>query len=269
MAQYGRAAAARLGYDVRTVDADEGYLLCVSAAGRRAYLGTGALTPFVQNSAGAAALCRDKAYTAQVLQDAGLASVPTRLFFLDPTYSAYRAPGREASDALSYAAAAGAPLFWKPNGGSRGRYAEALEAAAVPAYLERLRRHHDTVVAQPIISGTEHRIFVQHGSALFAYRKTAEPGRAANLSLGGGIDGFTDAPPTGLAALAIRAAAVLGCRICGLDIFDRSPAGDLSDLVVLEANANPGIAALEQVGRTDLMDLIWRDVFETALANAV
>jgi glutathione synthase/RimK-type ligase-like ATP-grasp enzyme len=94
----------------------------------------------------------------------------------------------------------------------------------------------------------------------------ALPGRR-NLSAGGGIGSFsTDVPPS-LANIACRSAAAVGLRVAGVDIFDVSPARDLSDLTVIEVNGNPSIASLSRLGRDDLVDGIWRTVIETWFAE--
>lgn len=87
----------------------------------------------------------------------------------------------------------------------------------------------------------------------------------ANRSAGGGSDSLVDGAPPALAELAINSANALGLRLAGVDIFDVSPARDLSDLVVIEVNSNPMIATLEDHGRWDLIETIWRANFEAAL----
>ena len=48
-------------------------------------------------------------------------------------------------------------------------------------------------------------------------------------------------------------------------MFDVSPKRDLSELVVIEVNSNPMIKTLEDHGRWDLIDAIWRANFDAAL----
>ncbi len=92
------------------------------------------------------------------------------------------------------------------------------------------------------------------------------PGRR-NLSAGGGIANFSTDVPAPLADIACKAAVAVGLRVSGLDIFDVSPARDLSDLTVIEVNGNPSIASLSRIGRDDLVDHIWRTVIETWFAE--
>ncbi len=87
----------------------------------------------------------------------------------------------------------------------------------------------------------------------------------ANRSAGGGSADLVDGAPDALADIAITAAETLGLKLAGVDIFDVSPARDLSDLVIIEVNSNPMIATLEDHNRWDLIDEIWRANFDAAL----
>jgi cyanophycin synthetase len=87
------------------------------------------------------------------------------------------------------------------------------------------------------------------------------PGRR-NLASGGSAE-VTTQVPRALADIAVQACAALGLRIGGVDVFDRSPARDLSDLVIIEVNGNPGMTSLVQAGREDLAEAIWRDILQT------
>jgi hypothetical protein len=46
-----------------------------------------------------------------------------------------------------------------------------------------------------------------------------------------------------------------------------SPKRDLSQLVVIEVNGNPGMQSLEAIGRDDLIDTIWSMVLRRAFAG--
>lgn len=87
----------------------------------------------------------------------------------------------------------------------------------------------------------------------------------ANRAAGGGSADLRDGAPPPLADLAVRVANALGLRLAGVDIFDVSPARDLSNLVVIEVNSNPMIKTLEDHNRWDLIDAIWSANFEAAL----
>jgi hypothetical protein len=45
--------------------------------------------------------------------------------------------------------------------------------------------------------------------------------------------------------------------VAAIDLFDISPEGDLSNLVIIEINGNPGLRTLELAGRMDLVLRIW------------
>ena len=99
----------------------------------------------------------------------------------------------------------------------------------------------------------------------------AEPGAfltlegPANRAAGGGAGDLIDGAPEPLARLALAAVQTLGLRLAAVDVFDLSPAGDLSQLCVIEVNSNPMIKTLEDHGRWDLIDDIWRANFAVAL----
>jgi glutathione synthase/RimK-type ligase-like ATP-grasp enzyme len=87
----------------------------------------------------------------------------------------------------------------------------------------------------------------------------------ANRAAGGGASELRDGATEALARVAVRAAEVIGLALAAVDIFDTSPAGDESELAVIEVNSNPMMATLEEYGRWDLIDTIWRANLETAL----
>lgn len=88
---------------------------------------------------------------------------------------------------------------------------------------------------------------------------------AANRAAGGGATDLRDGAPAALARLALAAIEALGLRLAAVDIFDVSPAADLSDLCIIEVNSNPMIATLEDHDRWDLIAEIWRANFAAAL----
>ncbi len=87
----------------------------------------------------------------------------------------------------------------------------------------------------------------------------------ANRAAGGGSADLRDGAQASLADLAVKAARALGLRLAAVDVFDLSPARDLSELVVIEVNSNPMIKTLEDHDRWDLIDTIWSANFEAAL----
>jgi glutathione synthase/RimK-type ligase-like ATP-grasp enzyme len=80
----------------------------------------------------------------------------------------------------------------------------------------------------------------------------------ANRAAGGGAEALQDGAPEALARVGLAAADAIGLRLAGVDIFDVSSAGDGSMLQVIEVNSNPMIATLEEAGRWDLINAIWR-----------
>lgn len=87
----------------------------------------------------------------------------------------------------------------------------------------------------------------------------------ANRAAGGGATDVTNGAPPALGRVAEAACAALGLNLAGVDLFDLSPARDLSALAIIEVNSNPMIATLEDHGRWDLIVAIWRANFEAAL----
>lgn len=83
----------------------------------------------------------------------------------------------------------------------------------------------------------------------------------ANRAAGGGASGLRDGAPDAMARLAVAAAAAIGLNLAAVDLFDLVDDG----LVVIEVNSNPMIATLEDHGRWDLIQTIWRANIEAAL----
>lgn len=102
------------------------------------------------------------------------------------------------------------------------------------------------------------------GDVLAAGRRMTLPGRR-NLSVVGQIECVGVEVPPPLLELARAAMSAVGLRIGAVDMFDRSGAGDLSDLVVIEVNGNPGLKTLELAGRMDLIRAIWTDMLTEML----
>ncbi|HOY78002.1 MAG TPA: hypothetical protein PLN33_09355 [Hyphomonadaceae bacterium] len=88
-----------------------------------------------------------------------------------------------------------------------------------------------------------------------------------NLSAAGNVERVSENVPAVLGALAVRAVKALGLRIGAVDLFDLSVAGDYSDLVVIEANGNPGLKTLENAGRMDLVRRIWTRMLNECLST--
>jgi glutathione synthase/RimK-type ligase-like ATP-grasp enzyme len=87
----------------------------------------------------------------------------------------------------------------------------------------------------------------------------------ANRAAGGGASALRDGAAEPLSRIALAAAEAVGLSLAAIDIFDTSPAGDLSGLCVIEVNSNPMVGTLEEHGRWDLIDAIWKANFAAAL----
>ncbi len=316
-ARYAARAALARGYAFRSLDGEDGYLFEISAGARKAVFAAGAGVPYALNDARGASLARDKAFCAAALAEAGLPTLPGRVFFVTERWAEMRGPGREPADALAYAAQASYPLFCKPISGSNGLFAEVIaDAGAFADYMARVSREHFAILVQPYVRGEEYRVFVLKDRALFTYRKhqprvvgdglsnvrdlvetltrdnggpiertrardaagrivalneTPQSGAVlvlegpANRAAGGGASNVVDGAPAALARVALGACEALGLNLAGVDLFDLSPARDLSALAIIEVNSNPMIQTLEDHDRWDLITEIWSANFEAAL----
>lgn len=316
-ARYARDAADAIGARFEDLDDGGGYLFRISRGERFVLGGGGNICTYPVNSAAAYTISRDKAHTKAVLRSRGLPVIPGGLFFTQTRRIALRAPGREAADAAVFAAKLGYPVFCKPNLGSRGTFAEIVRnEAGLADYIRRVAVDFEAVLLEPLMAGTEHRVLVQDGRAVFHSTK-AEPaltgdGRSTlgelleamnaaiaadgvsalpasvlgengarvpltgervvlrgrrNLSAAGDIEHVSEAAPAPLARIAIAAVEALTLRIGAVDMFDVSPQGDLSDLVVIEVNGNPGLRTLENAGRSDLIRSIWTTMLNECLST--
>lgn len=323
--RYVRRACDALGLSFRDLDGGEGYLFQVSD-GRSSFVsGSGAICTWPLNSAPAFGVSRDKQHTNAVLNSAGIPTIRSELFFLHAHMSKLRGPGRERTDALAAFARLPHPVFCKPNQGSRGDFAEIVaDLEGFEAYVERVAARYDAILLQPVVDGSEYRVFCLDGQVIYATRKAdfAIEGNAAqtieqllqnenatlagtgvsqfdiksvlasiaqrhglagrhvlaegeklvlpgrrNLSAGGDVVDFTTDVAPALARMAREAAGAIGLRVAGVDIFDLSPMRDLSALVVIEVNGNPGIQSLEAIGREHLIDDIWQAVLTRFFAE--
>ncbi|MEQ1781513.1 MAG: hypothetical protein ABMA14_09145 [Hyphomonadaceae bacterium] len=86
-----------------------------------------------------------------------------------------------------------------------------------------------------------------------------------NLSAQGGVETVNDHVPVELAHPATAAVAALGLRAGAVDMFDVSAMRDLSDIVVIEVNGNPGLRTLERAGRNDMIRAIWTHMLNACL----
>lgn len=92
------------------------------------------------------------------------------------------------------------------------------------------------------------------------------PGRR-NLAASGRSERLVEPVPAQLASLALAAARLTGLNVAGVDLMDISGGSDFSLLRVIEVNGAPGITALEQLGRMDLILEIWRRILSRAFGR--
>jgi len=171
-ARYAAHTAKKCGYFFRSLDGADGYLFEVTDGARRAVFAGGAATPYALNDAHAAAIARDKAFSAVALRERGVAVLPGEMFFVTARWAEMRNSGREPDDALGFAAQAHYPIFCKPVSASNGLYAEVIESAETFSdYMARVAREHFAILIQPFVRAPEYRVFVLRGEALFSYRK--------------------------------------------------------------------------------------------------
>lgn len=314
-ARYAKDAAEAIGARFEDLDGGNGYLFRISKGGRFVLGGGGNVCAYPVNNAAAFTVSRDKAHTKTVLASRGLPVIGGGLFFAQTRRAAMRSPGREAVDALQFAADLGYPVFCKPNLGSRGTFAEIVrDDAALEDYIQRVAVDFEAFLVEPVMAGTEHRVLVQDGRTVFHSTK-AEPvligdGRSTaaellaalnreiagdgvsalpisalgaetaripakgeriplpgrrNLSAAGHVEQVSEDVPDPLAVIATAAVAALGLRVGAVDLFDISVNGDLSRLVIIEVNGNPGLRTLELAGRNDLIRRIWTTMLNACL----
>ncbi len=168
-----RQACAATGDRFESIDLAARFLARVTRGPNSFVASAGLSTVYPLNSHAAAELARDKAYCADVLSAAGIATIPGARFYTDAADAGRFANGQSPADALRYAEAQGYPLFAKLNRGAHGRLARRIEDAnALIAYLQDARAHDHMILLQPVVDGPEARIFVLDGEARFAYRRT-------------------------------------------------------------------------------------------------
>ena len=93
-------------------------------------------------------------------------------FFLHDRHRAHRPAGHERGDALDCFTRLGGSAFVKPLTGSRGDFAQAVHGeAALVRYLDDVAKYYDAVLIQPIVEGTEYRVFLLDDDVLYCARK--------------------------------------------------------------------------------------------------
>ena len=169
---YAAFACAEFALAFRDLDGGSGLVFSVASPTKTIHFGAGRCAWYPQNNSTSATLASDKYFTKKVLEDAGIATLGGEYFFLHDRHRAHRPAGHERHDASEYFQTLGGAAFVKPLQGSRGDFAQAIYSeAALDRYLPDVARYYDSILMQPISSGTEYRLFLLDGEVVYAARK--------------------------------------------------------------------------------------------------
>ncbi len=169
---YAEYACAEFGLAFEDLDGGTGLVFSIASAAASHCFGGGRCSFFPQNSATAATLAADKYFTHRILERAAIPNLGGAYFFLHDRHRAHRPPGHERCDAFACLDALNGLAFAKPLSGSRGDFAQPVRgAAALDRYLDSVAPFYDAVLLQPIVKGSEYRIFLLDGEVVFAVRK--------------------------------------------------------------------------------------------------
>lgn len=192
----------------------------------------------VLNSSASIALAKHKWASLQALSAKGIPVPPTTLMRF-PTHLA---------DTI--AELGGAPVILKLLRGMQGAgviLAESPEAAE--SIMDTVWSLGEDIVAQKFIEesrGRDVRVLVIGGEAVAAMRRTAKPGDFRSNIHRGGLGERVEITPA-MRDLSVRAADVLGLRVCGVDLLESR-----EGLLVLELNSSPGFQGLEEATERDI-----------------
>jgi D-alanine-D-alanine ligase-like ATP-grasp enzyme len=171
-AVYAEFACAELDLAFLDMDGGTGLVFGVSSPAKRIFFGAGRCSYYPQNSATASMLASDKYFTNRILRDAGIATLGGEYFFLHERHRAHRPVGHERIDAVNYLKQLGGTAFVKPLLGSRGDFAQLINSeASLAEYLDQVQRYYDSVLLQPVFSGSEYRIFLLDDEVVYSARK--------------------------------------------------------------------------------------------------
>jgi D-alanine-D-alanine ligase-like ATP-grasp enzyme len=169
---YAEYACTEFGLAFQDIDGGTGLVFRVSSSTKSIHFGAGRSSWYPQNSATASTLASDKYFTNKILDDAGVATLGGEYFFLHDRHRASRPAGREREDALEYFGKLGGTGFVKPLSGSRGDFAQALHGeASLARYLDAVSQYYDAVLIQPVVTGSEYRVFLLDDEVVYSARK--------------------------------------------------------------------------------------------------
>jgi glutathione synthase/RimK-type ligase-like ATP-grasp enzyme len=169
---YAEYACAAFGLAFRDIDGGTGLVFEVASQTRSLPFGAGRCSWYPQNNATASTLASDKYFTNLILEHAGVPTLGGAYFFLHDRHRAHRGAGHEVEDALEHFKKLDAAAFVKPLGGSRGDFAQAVhDEAALVRYVSEVSKYYDAILIQPIVCGTEYRIFLLDDQIVYTARK--------------------------------------------------------------------------------------------------
>src|SRR5579871_6747305 len=114
---YAAFACAEFGLHFEDIDGESGLAFRVSSKTRSTYFGAGRCSWYPQNNATAATLASDKYFANRILEDAGLATLGGKYFFLNARHRGLRPGGHERADAFEYFGKLRGGAFVKPLAG--------------------------------------------------------------------------------------------------------------------------------------------------------
>ncbi|MGB6436586.1 MAG: hypothetical protein WBF59_21485 [Bradyrhizobium sp.] len=171
-AVYAAYASAEFGLGFDDIDGGTGLAFRVASPTKTAYFGAGRCSWYPQNNATAATLASDKYFASRILEDAGITTLGGNYYFLSTRHRALRPAGHERDDAFDYFRQLNGSAFLKPLTGSRGDFAQAIsDEASLGRYLDTVAPHYDAVLMQPVVSGSEYRIFLLDGEVVYSVSK--------------------------------------------------------------------------------------------------
>jgi hypothetical protein len=169
---YAEFACAEFGLDFHDLGGGSGLLFNAGSGGRLVHFGAGRCSWYPQNSATASTLASDKLFASRILLEAGVPALGGEYFFLHDRHRAHRPTGHERGDAIDCFRRLAGSAFVKPLTGSRGDFAQAVhDEAAFVRYLDEVIKYYDAVLIQPIVEGSEYRVFLLDDDVLYCARK--------------------------------------------------------------------------------------------------
>ena len=169
---YAAYACAEFGLGFDDIEGGSGLAFRVSSKTKAVYFGAGRCSWYPQNNATAAALASDKYFANRVLEESGIATLGGNYFFLSSRHRALRPLGHEREDAFDYFRKLNGKAFLKPLTGSRGDFAQPIgDEITLDRYLNEVAPHYDAILMQPVVSGSEYRIFWLDDEMVYSARK--------------------------------------------------------------------------------------------------